>query len=202
MTNPLALVLCLLPAALLVAQPAPERVQPGVISTERNETFPMVDPVDGSLWFSVYDRGFDNQTIMVARPDGLGGWTAPSVAPFSGTYGDRAPRLSPDGQRLFFTSNRPAPGMAENVMRIWMVERHGNGWSAPTVLPPPVNGADWRTMHSAQAADGSLYIASYRPGGAGRADIYRVTRQGDTWGEAIPLAAPINDAIGQQRKGV
>jgi Tol biopolymer transport system component len=29
----------------------PEPVQPGVISTARHETFPAIDPVDGSLWF-------------------------------------------------------------------------------------------------------------------------------------------------------
>lgn len=193
-----ALLLGLTAAAVpLAAQTGLERVQPGVISTDRNETFPAIDPVDGSLWFSVYDRGFDNQTIMVARPDGRGGWAAPSIAPFSGTHGDRAPRFSQDGRRLYFTSNRPGPSAERREMRIWMTERHPSGWTEPVMLPPPVNGPEWRTIHSAEIGDGSLFVASARPGGAGRSDIYRFRRNGAGWGAAERLPPPINDSLGQ-----
>lgn len=120
----------------------PERVQPGVISlADRNETFPAIDPVDGSLWFSVYDGSFDAQTIMVARPAEGGAWAAAEVAAFSGTHGDRAPRFAPGGLRLYFTSNRPAPGHPEGDMNVWVVDRRddGSGWSAPRMVPPPVS---------------------------------------------------------------
>ena len=76
-----------------------EVVAPGVISTERNETFPAEDPKHGSLWFSVYDESFGAQTIMFARPT-ESGWAAHEVAPFSGEWNDRAPRFSPDGATL------------------------------------------------------------------------------------------------------
>ena len=167
----------------------PERVMPGVVSLEgRNETFPAIDPVDGALWFSVYDQDFGKQTIMRAPRRGSG-WAAGEVAPFSGTQGDRAPRFSPDGRRLYFTSNRPAPGHPEGDFNIWMVERHPAGWSAATLVPAPVNSPAGRDIHNVVLPDGSMYLASNRPGGAGRSDIWHIIASG----EARHLGAPIND---------
>lgn len=84
----------------------PELVAPGVISTDgRHETFPALDPVDGSLWLSVYTNDFDQQTILRAERAG-DGWAPPEVVTFSGRWGDRAPRFTPDGRRLYFTSHR------------------------------------------------------------------------------------------------
>ena len=40
-----------------------ERVGDGVVSTDRNETFPAQDPVTGALWFSVYEGSFSDQSI-------------------------------------------------------------------------------------------------------------------------------------------
>ena len=64
-----------------------ERVQPGVISSAANENFPMIDPLDGSLWFSRYERGFNDQTIWRAPLQGET-WGAPEVVPFSGEWGN------------------------------------------------------------------------------------------------------------------
>ena len=95
---------------------APEVIGPGTISTDVNQTFPAIDPTTGDLWFSEYTRGFANQTIRLARTDGTG-WSAPDTAPFSGTWGDRAPRFSPDGRTLYFTSNRPEGTGNDDIYR-------------------------------------------------------------------------------------
>jgi hypothetical protein len=88
-----------------------EVVAPGVISTStRNETFPAEDPRTGDLCL------------------------APEVAPFSGRWGDRAPRFTPDGGALYITSSRPrAPGDAAGDQNIWRVERTTGGWGEPVV---------------------------------------------------------------------
>ena len=183
-------------AALMLAaliQSQPEVVQPGVISVKgRHETFPAIDPQDGSLWFSVYTDHFDRQTIMRAPRSG-DGWGPAAVASFSGQSGDRAPRFSPDGRRLYFTSNRPVDGHPAGDMNIWVVERSGAGWSEPRMVPPPVSVPNGREIHSSVTSDGTLYFASTRPGGAGRLDIWR-------WkpgGQAENLGAPINDNLTQ-----
>ncbi len=160
-----------------------------------NETFPALDPVDGSLWLSRYEGGFDDQTILVAARN-ADAWDAPVIAPFSGEFGDRAPRLSPDGGRLYFTSNRPrAPGGEGGDMNIWVVERSATGWSEPTLVPSPVS-SEARAMHVSVARN-AIYFASARDGGFGRSDIYRVAVLADGWGPAEHLPAPVNDELNQ-----
>ena len=116
-----------------------EIVGEGVISTSGNQTFPSQDRVTGDLWFSVYEDSFDEQSIMVSRQT-ESGWASPEMASFSGKWGDRAPRFSPDGSTLFITSNRPRPGMSEaGDMNVWRLERTESGWGEPQLLPSPVN---------------------------------------------------------------
>jgi Tol biopolymer transport system component len=173
------------------ASPVVELVGQGVISTERNETFPAENPVDDSLWFSVYDDSFDAQTIMLARRTERG-WAAPEVAPFSGEWGDRAPRFSMDGTILYFSSNRPrTPNGSPADMNIWQVHRAGDSWGKPELMGSPLNSdaEDFHTSTTNQA----IWLASNREGGRGRSDIYRVGENGGV----EHLAAPINDENSQ-----
>lgn len=170
----------------------PELVGPGVISLpERNETFPAIDPHDGSLWFSTYDDSFDAQTLMVSRRT-ESGWGSPEGAPFSGSWGDRAPRFSPDGTILYFTSNRPrTQGEAADDMNIWMVRRNDGAWNEPQLVPGPLNSAEG-DIHSS-ATERSIWVASRRAGSLGRSDIFRVGLDG----RVEHLEAPINDERSQ-----
>jgi hypothetical protein len=80
-------------------------------------------------------------------------------------------------------------------MNIWVVERTaGGGWGAPRLLPEPLNTSS-REIHNVEPRDGTIYLASDRPGGRGRSDIYRFTRSGSTW-SATPIAA-VNDSLSQ-----
>jgi hypothetical protein len=170
-------------------------VEPGVISlADRNETFPAIDPEDGSLWFSTYSGEFDAQTIVRA-PATNSGWGQANVAPFSGRWGDRAPRFSADGRQLYITSNRPRPGRTgTGDMNVWVTTRQDSGgWSPPRLLPAPVNSAA-NDMHPALTSR-SLFVASDRPGGFGRSDVYRIARTGPRRGEAVSM--PFNDPRSQ-----
>lgn len=171
-----------------------EVIGAGVISTpSRNEVFPAEDPVTGDLWFSAYDDDFNGQTVMVSRR-APSGWSEPEVAPFSGHWGDRAPRFSPDGQALYFTSNRPGTlGEDADDQNIWRVDRTANGWSEPTLLPAPVNSS-WNDMHVV-VTERTFWIPSRRDGGFGNSDIYRLARSGGPVIERLP--APVNDSLSQ-----
>lgn len=185
------------PAGSRVQSSEPELVQPGIISTDGNETFPAQDPSDGALWFSMYEHGFAEQTIFFARTT-ADGWATPEVAPFSGTWGDRAPRFSPDGGRLYFTSNRPTVAGGEaGDMNIWVVTRRPDGWSEPAMVQTPVSSADGHDIHNVATTNGTIYVASNRPGGFGRSDIYRIPRVSGGFGEAEHLGPPINDELSQ-----
>ena len=68
-------------------------------------------------------------------------WTEPQVASFAGNlkYFTIEPCISPDGQRLFFASNRPDSITQEKKSDIWYVERNGMRWNSPKKLGPAIN---------------------------------------------------------------
>lgn len=155
-----------------------ERVGPGIVSTDRNETFPSPAPDGGTLYFSRYEDDFDCQILMAARRS-EDGWDEPEPLPFSGRWGDRAPRPSPDGQLLFFSSDRPLPGHPHDGyechdpgavrpegrrdFNLWVVEPlEDGGWDEPRPVPG-VNTTAWES-HAAPAANGALYFSTNRPG--------------------------------------
>ena len=168
-----------------------ELVEPGLISTSRNQAFPAVSPLDGSLWFSEYGHDPAQQTIRVARPDTTGRLGAPETAWFSGHWSDRAPRFSSDGKRITFTSNRPRGGTGDpGADHLWTIERKPDStWGDPAMLPAPYN-SDASDMHGA-ATNTALWFASNRPGGVGGFDLYRVPLRGAHPG-AEHLDAPLN----------
>src|SRR5439155_36692 len=92
-----------------------------------------------------------------------GRWTEPEIAPFSGHYRDSDPVLSPDGNRLYFVSDRPAPGKTTHDFDVWAVDRttSGWGWGDPRNLGAPVNSSV-NEYFASEASDGTLYFASAR----------------------------------------
>jgi hypothetical protein len=152
----------------------PSIFAPGVISTEADEIGGSLS-TDGREFyfvvFSPYTTQPDLGLICVSRLE-QGRWGKPQALPFSGDYLNLPPRISPDGKRLYFASNRPIPGISGRGLWIWYVERHGSEWSVPQALPPPINSETSRfNIDPSVASDGTLYFTSSRDG-AGIA-IYR-----------------------------
>lgn len=175
---PVALLALVVPLRSEAQESVLERVGPGIISTDRNETFPSPSADGATLYFSRYGDDFDCQTLMVSRRS-EDGWTEPERLPFSGRWGDRAPRLSPDEEQLFFSSDRPLPGRphdgyechAPGVVRpegrrdfnLWVAERtEKTDWGEPRAVPG-VNTSAWES-HASPAGPGVLYFSSTREG--------------------------------------
>lgn len=164
----------------------------GVISTDQFEGHAELTPDGREVYFTIYNRGFSFDTIVVSRFES-GRWTTPEVAPFSGRWNDVGLGLSPDGRSLFFSSSRPREGdPARTDLDLWVVERTETGWSEPRNLGPGVNSpADDYTP--SLAGDGTLYFCSTRPGGQGGYDIYRARPlPGGGWAAPENLGAPVN----------
>jgi hypothetical protein len=182
--RPVAEVAAAAPADTLV-----EIVAGDVLSASENQTVPAEDPTNGDLWFSVIRGSFDDQRIMVSRRAD-DSYSPPEPAPFSGEWGDRAPRFTPSGDALLFTSNRPRPGSSgTGDMNVWRSDRGADGsWSEPRLLETEVNSAQ-ADIHPSVTTD-AIWVASNRDGGLGRSDIYRVGADGI----AQHFPAPLNSA--------
>lgn len=181
-------------SAEMVALAGVERVAPGVISTGRGEGFGSFTPDGREFYHARHTANWSRHTIVVSRlVDGR--WTAPEVAPFSGTFSDREPFVTADGRRLFFGSNRPHPEKADRASYdVWMVERGADGrWGAPQRLPAPVS-TEHSELHPVMTASGTLYFASNRPGGSGSNDIYRTRVENGAWSQPENLGPAVNSA--------
>lgn len=176
--------------------PQPEPFAPGIVSSD-DEEYQITFTPDGSrAYFARADAFFpaSRQATIYETRRVDGAWTAPTVAPFSGTYSDIDPFITPDGSKLFFSSIRPVAGATRTDLDVWYVERVGDGWGEPVHTGALNSPSD--ELYPSVAADGTLYVGSDRAGGLGGWDIYRAVPLGDgTYGAAENVGAPVNTPV-------
>jgi len=151
------------PPNQVTLQGQPHPFGPGVISTPDFEFNASFTPDGKTVYFSKSDPGFNRITIVLSHRKGSH-WARPEVAPFSGVWKDTDPRVSPDGKKLFFTSNRPvnASNTPKKDYDIWYVEALAAGrWGAPKHLDAPVN-SDGNESYASVTRDGTLYFGGSR----------------------------------------
>jgi Putative lumazine-binding/WD40-like Beta Propeller Repeat len=182
--------------SIVAAMQAPELFGAGVITKPDSEkAFGSFSPDGREFYFTLHRPDFSRHRIMMSRLEG-DRWSAPRPLPFSGQYNDREPKLSPDGRRLFFSSNRPTqPGdtVRRRDLDLWFVDRAAKGaWSSPRHIDAPVNTAAQEFSPSVTAS-GTLYFISRRAGGIGRDDAtYNVWRARPVDAAKGVYAAPEN----------
>ena len=163
---------------------------PGLVSTHLHEHFgPVFSPDGNEAWWSI---GFPDLHVILFSRQENGIWTKPEVAEFSGIYMDDFPILSPDGQRLYFSSKRPqSPGdPLEQKYKLWYVDREGRGWSKPVFLGSLISG--WDVIMPSFTLDGSVYFSTRREDGNGGFDIYRSQLTDGVYQEPLHLGDQIN----------
>jgi hypothetical protein len=178
------------PYASITPLSRPTIFGPGIISTGEYDTHPAFTPDGKTLYFLRSTPNFNLWTILVSHFV-KGRWSTPEVAPFSGQYSDADPFITADGARLYFISNRPAPGKTSRDLDIWMIEKGASGWNEPTNLGAPINstGSEW---YPTVSSNGTIYFGSDREGGKGRTDIYRSRLVGGKYETAENLGPVIN----------
>jgi hypothetical protein len=126
------------------------------------------------------------------------GWGTFRVCPFSGKYFDLKCSLSPDGNRLLFSSNRPHEenGEPEDNLDIWYVERSPEGWSQPRCFDSAVN-TDSHDYYPTLSGGGSLYFMSDRGGGIGEDDIYYSASVNGKLTEAVNIGPAVNTILNE-----
>ena len=166
----------------------------GIISTPDDEAGGVFSPDGREFYFAKFNptTTFPRIGLLCVSRWQNGKWTTPEVLPFSGKYLDFPPRLSPDGQTMYFSSSRVPPGMKAHVLRIWKAERTKDGWGEPEPLPAPINAPeDHWNWGASVTKDGTLYFASDREQ-AGRPKIYRSRLIQGTYQEPEKAPEPVN----------
>ena len=183
----------LLPAAATEEeknQIVPEMIGEGVISTPDDEFGGTLAPDGKTLYF---DKTVPAHYLYVLCESRLvdGKWSKPEVLPFSGEYRDSDPVLSPDGETMFFASDRPAkPGAAgEHRFQIWQVKKASRGWSKPTLVPGAIN-SEGSQVFASIANNGTMYFTSSRK--TGGYDVFRSRLIDGKYQGAEDLGANIN----------
>ena len=166
----------------------PEMWGPGVFSTSLDEFGGALTPDGNEFYFSISVPRFFKEVICYSRFHD-GHWAKPEVAPWSGKGHEFDPCLSPDGQKLFYVSDRPIANEKKRDYDIWMLERKGAGWGPPIHLPEPINSSGSEHFASC-ASNGDLYICSDRDGVSSK--VYRVPWTNGHYGAAEPLPPEIN----------
>jgi Tol biopolymer transport system component len=121
-------------------------------------------------------------------------WIAPQPVAFASGFTDRDFTLSPDGQRIYFGSNRPhtKEGMPREALDIWVSHRLETGeWGEPKNLGAPIN-TDRSENYPSQALNGNLYFFSSRGEGMGGCEIYMSAYEGGKYRPVTALSPAVN----------
>ncbi len=147
----------------------PEVFAPELVSTQYTVRDAAFSPVGNEFFYSFRGPSFFALVYLKKNGDN---WTSPEVAPFSGKYSDIEPRFSPDGDKLYFVSNRPLDGISEpKNFDIWYVDKLKDGWGKPQNLGAPINNGK-EIYYPSMDCNGTLYFCANYDGGYGDEDIY------------------------------
>lgn len=168
-----------------------ELFAPGIMSTGLPELNAVFFPGGKEVIYSVGVGQMRWALLMIKEVNGI--WKKPEIAPFSGEYGGVDPFVSFDGNRVYFSSNRPRLGEEESRedYDIWYVDRTETGWSEPVNMGAPVN-TDAHEFYPSFTKDGTMYVQSRREGGIGQSDIYKLEPENGQYVKAECLPEPIN----------
>ncbi|MCP4545180.1 MAG: hypothetical protein GY835_01790 [bacterium] len=172
----------------------PQVFAPGFISTEAFEFTGSFSPDGRTFLFTrrPTSRGSANRLRGTYRTGDK--WSEPALPPFGRNIFESEALFSPDGNRVYFNSERPSPE-GFDATPIWVVGFDGESWDEPR----PVNWSLPRgfAMFATEADDGTLYttcmgaLKQAEPTDDGYGELTDVApKYHFPWGAAHPFIAP------------
>lgn len=123
------------------------------------------------------------------------------IAALNSISGDYMPQVNPTGTRLYFTSVRQGgfDFKDENSAEldfgedIYYSKLSGDQWSAPELLPEPINSMA-NDFGSSFTGDGQtmVYVRCDEEGAIGSCDLYMTQLTGSTWSEPVNMGNVVN----------
>ena len=128
-------------------------------------------------------------SIHIAEVNDAGDWVNSQPFPFNGTtFSTGFPSFSPEGDRLYFASDRPDGFGGYDLFVSYKLE--GNNWSTPENMGPVVNSPG---NEISPYFDGTmLFFSSDWHQGLGGYDIFRAEQNGGRWSRIFHLGDPVN----------
>lgn len=171
------------------------RLVTGEINAKFNDGVQDFDRRYSTLYFTRCN-GTDGKTpfckIYEAKKRG-NDWVEVTVLPFcdvdSANYAH--PALSPDGNKLYFTSDREGGYGGYDLYVVNYVKR-GRTWSDPINLGTTINTEKDEMFPYYNSHDNSLYFSSNGHIGMGGLDIFKSEGTGSDWSEPENLRFPLN----------
>ncbi len=174
----------------------PERFAPGLISLDDERELNSVFSPNGRIFmFSRVVDGSFKMFFSYLRDDGS--WQEPRMAAPSKTYpghSDVDMAFSPDGDWLYFISNRPLPGYSLERFNIWRSQVTPYGLTTPEPLGDHINSPD-NDLYPWLVADGSLYFSAHRDDSVGARDSYRAQFVDGQFQDPLNLGTGVNSEV-------
>ncbi|MHA7871476.1 MAG: hypothetical protein ACX939_03910 [Hyphococcus sp.] len=175
---------------------SPRIFAPSEISTAAShEGMSWVSSDQKTLVFTRASSDFSSSNIHIAKSTG-GAWRTESLSISSPDAYDAGFSVSPDNNRVLFTSTRPTESERDNNWNIWVTEGLFSAddirLGAPRVLPNPVN-SEKSECCAVFTDEDTFYFSSDRNGDW---DIFRAERQDGAW-HVSPIAGDINSEYGE-----
>ncbi|MCE9669737.1 Xaa-Pro aminopeptidase [Myxococcus stipitatus] len=165
---------------------------PGEVSLPERSEYRLSFTGDGNTAYYHVDLAEEPYQALFVTHKVNGHWIPGQIVPFSGTFQDSDPFVTPDGNTVYFSSARPVSG--EGPQRsdtdLWVVRRDAGGdWGTPEHLGPNIN-SDRQELYVSATRDGTLYFAS----GTFDTDfnVYKAERRGPGYAPAEKLGAGVN----------
>jgi len=144
-------------------------------------------------WDGTWGSRNRGQRVIYTAQQENGIWSKPEPAPLSQRYSNEDPFVSPDGQWLYFVSDRPINDADKKLdANIWRYSLVKN--NCVEYLSINSESAEYSPV---MTSSGALYFASARGGGPGEGDIYRAAPLGDGFGTVEILGPAINSRTGE-----
>jgi hypothetical protein len=174
------------------ASAKPTVFAPGIISDGLINRDFTISPKGNEIFFTIQHKDFISSTIMYIQLKN-GKWGEVQVAPFSGMYNDLEAQFSPDGKKIFFSSNRKVDATDTlNDYDMWYVEKTVSGvWGKPVHLGFTVNSPH-DEFYPSITRSGNLYFTAQLDYGVGKEDIFMCEWKNGHYQSPVPVSTTVN----------